>query len=102
MKNNLVVKIRNCQFQIDVDILYFENKSNFFSCLFYRTKKDIFPTRLFGSVEKLDDLIISAPENVEEISDNLPHPRCGSLGKVSHQMCGGGAAAGVVRTNFSP
>ena len=57
-----------------------------FSYLFYRTKKDIFPTRLFGSVEKLDDLIISAPENVEEISESLPHPRCGSLGMVSHKI----------------
>ena len=37
--------------------------------LFFRTKKDIFPTRLFGSVEKLDDLITSsATEHVEEES----------------------------------
>lgn len=37
-------------------------------------KKDIFPTRVFGSVEKLDDIVSNSGGEVPQ------HPRCGSLG----------------------
>ena len=56
---------------------------------FFSAKRDIFPTRVFGSVEKLDDLITSSKESEEKSNksasvinsgtSNLP-PRCGSLG----------------------
>ena len=47
--------------------------------LFFSAKRDIFPTRVFGSVEKLEDLITVPGSNAE---DGGPEsvPRCGSLG----------------------
>ena len=46
---------------------------NFYSS----SKRDIFPTRVFGSVEKLEDLI-TVPNNAEEGQEKSF--RCGSLG----------------------
>ena len=47
--------------------------------LFFSAKRDIFPTRVFGSVEKLEDLITVPGSNAQ---DGGPEsvPRCGSLG----------------------
>ncbi len=52
------------------------------------SKRDVFPTRLFGSVEKLDDLVLALdPDELHQHQQSRcrggggdRQPRCGSLG----------------------
>ena len=52
--------------------------------LFFSSKRDIFPTRVFGSVEKLNDLITEpnsvGADDFEAGQEPEKSVRCGSLG----------------------